>query len=376
MLLPAMPAFYTKPRGIEDMIDFVVARIAINSVGSSTPETVGNLGAERMNTSASLREQALRIWRTGVNAVQPSDLIRDRAADVLRAAVSGRGRILVVGAGKAGGAMALALEEVMALHLDRVEGIVNVPENCIRPLRKIQLHAARPAGSNHPTEAGVVGANRMLALFANAGPEDVGICLISGGGSALLPAPIEGITLADKQAVTRLLHSSGASINEMNCVRKHLSRIKGGQLAKAFTGKAIFSLIISDVVGDPLEVIASGPTASDPSTFADALAVLDRYRLCAAVSSRILAVHFEAGIAGHVSETLKQLPGNVQNIVIGNNEVALDVAQREAEQSGLSSSATRFVYEGETREVAVVVAADSPEYFVETAGRSRRRRAS
>ena len=86
----------------------------------------------------------------------------------------------MVGAGKAGGAMALALEEVMALHLDRVEGIVNVPENCIRPLRKIQLHAARPAGSNHPTEAGVVGANRMLALFANAGPEDVGICLISG----------------------------------------------------------------------------------------------------------------------------------------------------------------------------------------------------
>ncbi len=196
----------------------------------------------------------------------------------------------MVGAGKAGGAMALALEEVMALHLDRVEGIVNVPENCIRPLRKIQLHAARPAGSNHPTEAGVVGANRMLALFANAGPEDVGICLISGGGSALLPAPIEGITLADKQAVTRLLHSSGASINEMNCVRKHLSRIKGGQLAKAFTGKAIFSLIISDVVGDPLEVIASGPTASDPSTFADALAVIERYRLCDAVSSRILCI--------------------------------------------------------------------------------------
>src|SRR5205823_3528096 len=115
-------------------------------------------------------------------------------------------------------------------------------------------------------------------LARTAGPDDVALCLISGGGSALLPAPAEGVSLADKLAVTKLLHHCGATINEMNAVRKHLSAIKGGRLAQAFTGKALYSLIISDVIGDPLDVIASGPTAADPSTFAEALSILDRYQ--------------------------------------------------------------------------------------------------
>jgi hydroxypyruvate reductase/glycerate 2-kinase len=305
-----------------------------------------------MNT---LREHALRIWQTAVNAVRPADLIRDRAGEFLRSATASKGKILVVGAGKASAAMAQALESAIAADLERIEGIVNVPADCVRQLRKIQLHAARPAASNHPTEEGVVGANRMLDLFAHAGPEDVGICLISGGGSALLPAPVDGITLADKQAVTKLLHSCGASINEMNCVRKHLSRIKGGQLARAFTGKAIYSLIVSDVVGDPLEVIASGPTAADPATFADALDVLDRYRLRDAVSPRILA-YFEAGIAGLAPETLKQLTANVHNCVIGNNQLALNVARTEAERLGYCVLQLGSFIEGETREVAIAVA--------------------
>ena len=153
----------------------------------------------------------------------------------------------------------------LANQLDKVTGIVNVPADAIRPLQRIRLHAARRPASNYPTEEGVAGAEEMLVLLGSAGPNDMTICLISGGGSALLPAP-NGVSLDDKQAVTRLLHACGATIHEMNAVRKHLSRIKGGRLAQAFSGRELFSLIISDVVGDPLDVIASGPTAADPST--------------------------------------------------------------------------------------------------------------
>src|SRR5262249_31209662 len=147
------------------------------------------------------------------------------------------------------------------------------------PLRKVHLHNARPAASNQPTAAGVAGTQEMLRLAQSAGPNDVALCLLSGGGSALMPAPVDGVTLEDKQAGTLLLHACGATINEMNAVRKHLSAVKGGRLAEAFRGKALYSLIISDVIGDPLDVIASGPTAPDPTTFADALGVLRRYEL-------------------------------------------------------------------------------------------------
>src|SRR5204863_8524033 len=146
-------------------------------------------------------------------------------------------------------------EETLGPGLAKTEGIVNVPDLAgPSPLKKIVLHGARPAGSNQPTERGVVGAERILDLIASAGPEDVALCLLSGGGSALLPAPAEGVKLADKQQVTQLLHACGATINEMNAVRKHLSAVKGGRLAQAFAGKALVSLIISDVIGDPLDV--------------------------------------------------------------------------------------------------------------------------
>src|SRR5262249_12459293 len=162
------------------------------------------------------------------------------------------------------------LENALSNSLHLVEGLVNVPADSVSPLRKIRLHAGRPAGSNHPAPEGVSGAERMLEVLGNAGPEDLAICLLSGGGSALLPAPDEGISLSDKQETTRLLHACGASINEMNAVRKHLSRVKGGRLAQACHGRKLIALIISDVVGDPLDVIASGPTVADPTTFANA----------------------------------------------------------------------------------------------------------
>src|SRR5438067_1895157 len=225
-------------------------------------------------TPLPLCEHARQVWDRAVAAVEPEALVRQTliADGPLADAIAKAERILVVGAGKAGSAMSAGVEIALTDRLDRVTGWVNVPAGSERPLRAIRLNAARPAGRNEPTVAGVDGAERMLELFAGAGPDDLGLCLISGGGSALLPAPVVGVPLADKQEVTRLLHACGATIGEMNCVRKHLSRIKGGGLARAFTGRALFSLIVSDVVGDPLDVIASGPTVPDRTAFADALA--------------------------------------------------------------------------------------------------------
>ena len=154
----------------------------------------------------------------------------------------------------------------------------------------------------------------ILALVRSARPGDLCLCLLSGGGSALLPAPAEGITLEDKQRVTLLLHACGATIDEMNCVRKHLSAIKGGRLAQAFAGegRSLFSLIISDVIGDPLDVIASGPTAADPTTFADALDILVRHGLEAIGHADVpSSIKLRRGYHGEIPETLKTLPPGV-----------------------------------------------------------------
>jgi len=194
-----------------------------------------------------------------------------------------------------------------------------------------------------------------LQLLASAGPDDIAMCLLSGGGSALLPAPAEGITLADKLAVTKLLHRSGATIDEMNCVRKHLSRVKGGQMAVAFRGKLLLSLVISDVVGDPLDVIASGPTAPDPTDFGDAYRVLDRYKLLDQVPESV-SEHLVEGTHGFRPDTPKSIPPSVLNRVIGSNRVALDAAARAAEDLGYRVLDLGAFVEGETNQVAVAVA--------------------
>ncbi len=303
--------------------------------------------------------QARQIWQAGVDAVRPAPLMERFLADsthpLLQALAEASGRILVVGGGKAGAAMAATLETGLADLLHRIEGIVNVPDESVRPLVSIRLHGARPAGSNHPTVAGVEGSLAMLKLFAEAGPEDIGICLLSGGGSALLPAPAEGVTLADKQAVTRLLHQCGASIDAMNLVRKHLSRMKGGRLAQAFRGKALFSLILSDVVGDPLEVIASGPTAPDPTTYQDAVDVLHQFGIWSQVPAAV-RVFLQAGVRGEHPETLKAVPETVHNAVLGSNTLALAAAAQRAQALGYQVLNLGAFIEGETREVATVFA--------------------
>ncbi len=308
---------------------------------------------------SSLRDHALKIWHAAVDAARPHIAIRAVMTDScgqLPGLLASARRILVAGAGKAGAAMSEAVEETLGDALSKTEGIVNVPDlDGPSRLKKIVLHEARPAGSNQPTERGVAGAEGILRLFASAGPEDVGLCLLSGGGSALLPAPAEGVTLADKQEVTRLLHACGATINEMNAVRKHLSRIKGGRLAQAFHGKALFSLVISDVIGDPLDVIASGPTAPDPTTFANALAILDKFRLLERVPAGVKR-HLERGVRGDVSETPKETPANVHHVILANNALSLASATQTAEGLGYRVLNLGSFIEGETQPVALALA--------------------
>jgi hydroxypyruvate reductase/glycerate 2-kinase len=305
-----------------------------------------------------LRDHARAIWQAAVAAARPEDLLRQAFADPswpLLAMLREAPRILVVGGGKAGAAMSAAVEEILADCLPRMEGVVNVPAEKVRPLRAIRLHAARPAGTNQPTAEGVEGTRQILELVAGAGPQDVALCLLSGGGSALLPAPVEGVTLADKQHVTRLLHACGATINEMNAVRKHLSRFKGGRLAQQFPGRALVSLIISDVIGDPLDVIASGPTAPDPTTFADVLALLAKYRLLDRVPAAVRA-YLERGAVGLEPDTPKVLPAHVTNHIIGNNTRALAAASRKAEELGYPVLNLGSFIEGETQPVATALA--------------------
>jgi glycerate 2-kinase len=312
-----------------------------------------------MSEAASpLRQHARAIWDAAVSAAEPCELVRAALTGRdLRRAVEEAGRIVVVGGGKAGAAMAAGVEAALADRLDCVSGVVNVPEGAAQPLRAVGLHVGRPAGVNQPTAAGVAGVQEMLDLAKTTKPNDLGLCLLSGGGSALLPAPVEGVSLEDKQRVTSLLHACGATIDEMNCVRKHLSRIKGGRLAQAFTerGCPVVSLIISDVIGDPLDVIASGPTAADPTTFADALAVLDRHGQTGRTPTAVLD-HLRGGAEGAFPETLKALPGTVHNLVLGNNATALAAAARCAESLGYPVFDLGAFVEGETRHVAAVFA--------------------
>ncbi|MFO0847783.1 MAG: DUF4147 domain-containing protein [Gemmataceae bacterium] len=311
-----------------------------------------------VKSEAELRADALAVWAAGVGAVRPESLVAGAISafpDDWQTALTRAPRIIVVGGGKAGAGMAAGLEAALTEHLDRVVGLLNVPEGVTADLRRIELHPARPAGSNHPAAAGVVGIERMLSLLQSAGPDDVAICLLSGGGSALLPAPAAGVTLEDKQAVTKLLHASGATISEMNAVRKHLSRVKGGRLAEAFRGRLLVSLILSDVIGDPLDVIASGPTAPDPTTFTDALGVLEKYDLDGLAPAAVVR-HLRRGRDGDLPETPKRLPTKVHNRVVGNNATALRVAAAEAERQGYAVLNMGSYIEGETTEVAGVIA--------------------
>ncbi len=206
-------------------------------------------------------------------------------------------RISVIGAGKAGAGMAAAVEGQLGELI--TDGCVNVSDRCGYDFRKLEV---RVAGHPLPDAAGVAGARRILAIAEGAGEDDLLICLISGGGSSLLPLPADPLTLPDKQQTTGLLLRSGASIAEINTVRKHISSIKGGQLARAARPATLLNFILSDVLNDPLDFIASGPTVADSTTFADAMAVIEKYGLAEMVPAPVL-LRLRQGIAGDVAET-------------------------------------------------------------------------
>lgn len=316
----------------------------------------------RRRSAAELRRDARAIWQAGVAAVNSARLVEQHVAvegDSLRIVddvipLGGIHRLTVVGAGKAGAGMAAGLESALgpAVLADKqLQGWVNVPADCVRPLARITLHAARPAGVNEPTAAGVAGCRRILELVEHQTQDDVCICLLSGGGSALLPAPAGSITLADKLAVTQHLSGAGANIQQLNSVRKHLSRIKGGGLARACRAGRLVTLIISDVLGDPLDVIASGPTVPDTTTAHDALQILAQFQAREAGVSQAVFRHLQAACAAP-QNTSDLGSCRVSNYVIGNNAIAVDAAGTEAERRGYSHAmVSARQLEGEAEEV-------------------------
>ena len=265
-----------------------------------------------------------------------------------------KGRTLVLGAGKAGGAMAQALEQLWPAHAPLTGLVVTryghtPPRPADLPQRIEVVEAAHPV----PDAAGLAAAERMLALTQGLTADDLVICLISGGGSALLTLPVDGLSLADKQRINRQLLESGAHIGEMNCVRKHLSRIKGGRLGAACAPAQVVSLMISDVPGDDPSVIASGPTVPDPSTCADALSILQRY-----------AIDIPAPVRDwlHNGSLETPKPGDArfaghQVQLIATPQQSLDAAAAAARAVGMACHVLSDEIEGESREVAKVHAA-------------------
>jgi len=259
-------------------------------------------------------------------------------------------RIFVVGAGKAAGTMARAVEQFLSGRISL--GCVNVKDGDTARTRLIEL---RPCGHPVPDERGFSGAKRIAEICADAGENDLVICLLSGGASALTPYPSPPITLAEKQETTKLLLASGADIHEINAVRKHISAIKGGQLARLAAPAHVLSLILSDVVGDDLDVIGSGPTAPDASTFQTAFAVLEKYDLRDRVPARVRE-RLRTG-ALETPKAADPLFENVENIIVGSNQKSLESAARAAKDLGYKTLILSSSIEGETRDVARMHAA-------------------
>jgi len=310
----------------------------------------------------SLRDDAIAIWTAGVAAVDSSLAVERQIVSTsnelqiagVQISLLPASRIEIVGAGKAGAGMASGVEAALlsAKVADRISGWVNVPADCVRKLKHIHLHAARPAGINEPTQAAVDGTAEILRRVQSLAESDVCIMLLSGGASALLCSPITGITLHDKLLVTRALAGAGAPIHELNLVRTQLSQVKGGRLAAACRAGTLITLIISDVIGDPLDVIGSGPTTSAKSRATDAIGVLRSRNLLDKIPPTVIAYLEQQAereeSAAHTSQHPR--PRTLVNRIVASNSIAINAARAKAMALGYEVESLGSANAGEASE--------------------------
>ncbi|MFH1488937.1 MAG: glycerate kinase [Pseudomonadota bacterium] len=317
-----------------------------------------------------MREEGKKLFQAAIERVNPYKAVQEFVRLDGKLLILGRendrktsvnledfDHMYLVGGGKASAPMARALEDLLPGRIDG--GIINVKYGFTDTLSKTQiLEADHPL----PDQNGVEGTKKILDLLERAGERDLIFSLISGGGSALLPQPADRISLEEKQAVTRGLLACGASIDEINAIRKHISSSKGGQMARAAYPAAIVNLMLSDVVGDKMDVIASGPFVPDSNTFEEALAILEKYDL--KDLPRTVLAYLEKGAAGEAPETPKEgdpIFERVHNFIIGSNILALEAAEEAAKRMGYQTLILSSMVEGETRDVARVHAAIAKE---------------
>ncbi len=314
-----------------------------------------------------MRQDALAIFQASLRAVDPIAAVKRYLMlknDTL--IVEGKSfpltkyqGIFLVGFGKAGASMARGVEEVLGEWLEA--GIINVKYGHVQRLSsKIKINEA---GHPVPDAAGMAGAREIVQFLEARRADELVICVISGGGSAIFPLPQEGITLEEKQEMTRQLLACGADIKEINAIRKHISRVKGGQLARIAQPATMITLILSDVIGDPLDSIASGPTAADSTTFQDCVNILTKYQLWGKIP-RSIEQHLQAGAEGKIPDTPKAGDpafASTHNVIVGSNWQAVQAAKQAAEALGYRTLILSTFIEGETRDVARVHAAIAKE---------------
>ncbi len=311
------------------------------------------------HTLAEMRKDISDIFYCGLKAVEPGAAIKrychladdhlyigNRVYDLLQF-----NNLFVIGAGKATAPMASALENILGKRITK--GVISVKYNHVTELSNVrQIEAGHPI----PDENGIKGTNTILGMAKDAGEDDLILCLISGGGSALLPGPARGLTLQNKQDTMHVLLSCGAAIHEINTIRKHISQIKGGNLARIAYPATLISLILSDVVGDVPDIIASGPSVPDSSTFHDCMKIIDRYHIIKELPESIVK-HIKEGMSGNIPENPKQndrIFEKTHNLIVGSNMEAILSAKKKAESLNYNTIVLSSMIEGETRHVARV----------------------
>jgi glycerate 2-kinase len=315
-----------------------------------------------MHSLKQQRQNARVIFEAGLKAADPMVLIPRHLRVNGQILYAGQAvydlttykNLYVIGAGKATAKMALAVEELLGERI--TGGAVIVKRGHTVPLRKLEI---MEAGHPIPNQAGVDATETIVALLRRTLETDLILCLISGGASALLACPSVGLSLQDKQQTTQTLLHCGAPIQEINAIRKHISKVKGGRLAELAYPATVVSLLLSDVIGDSVDIIGSGPTAPDPSTFADCLPVIERYGVGEIIPGAVRRI-LQKGVAGEAAETPKSdnpVFAKVQNLIVGNNQSALRGAKERAQALGYQTLILSSSVEGEAKKVAIDLAA-------------------